>query len=306
MKKRNVVITGLFAVLLSITLLVVNSGKYYAITKDELSPKELLDLQGFSVIGRENGDEAAYEYIVSLNGSFSPNVIQFIIDNGNDRAKTIIKKHIDDLKALGYTNIDYSAVTGSSNAATPTQAQPTEPAKTPEPFTVETYNPAKTMWAIQIVNCRDGASTEYNKVGSLKEHEQVNVTGVASTGWYQITKEDGTVMYVSNKYLTEEDPTTQTVYKYDEEDGVVETITVTGEDVEAVDKVVEEITAAPEPTMEPTPEPTAEPTSVPTAEPTPEPVVEESVQTINPFYIFGIVFAVVVLIAGIIMVKKKK
>lgn len=305
MKKRNVFITGLFAVLLSITLLVANSGKYYAITKDELSPKELLDLQGFSVIGRENGDEAAYEYIVSLNGSFSPNVIQFIIDNGNDRAKTIIKKHIDDLKALGYTNIDYSAVTDSSNAATPTQAQSTEPAKTPEPFTVETYSPAKTMWSIQIVNCREGASTEYNKVGSLKEHEQVNVTGVASTGWYQITKEDGTVMYVSNKYLTEEDPTTQTVYKYDEEDGVVETITVTGEDVEAVDKVVEEITATPEPTLEPIPEPTAEPTPVPIPEPTAEPVIEEPAENgINMWYAAGAVF--VLAIAIVMVVKKKK
>ena len=235
-------------------------------------------------------------------------MLQYIIDNGSDSAKSLIKRHVEDLKALGYTDVDYSAVTGKSNssASASTQEQPSEPAKTPTPFTVELYDPAKTMWAIQIVNCREGASTEYNKVGSLKEHEQVNVTGVASTGWYQITKEDGTVMYVSNKYLTEEDPTTQTVYKYDEEDGVVETITVTGEDVEDVDKVVEEITAAPEPTMEPTPEPTAEPTSVPTAEPTPEPVVEESVQTINPFYIFGIVFAVVVLIAGIIMVKKKK
>lgn len=301
MKKRNVLLTTCFAVLLTMTLIVMNSGVFHAITKEELSPKEELQLQGFGWEYYNKGEAAAYEYIASYGGAFSSNVVQLIVDNGYNAAN-----HIDELKALGYTNVDYSAVTGSSNAATPTKAQPTEPAKTPEPFTVETYNPAKTMWATQIVNCREGASTEYNKVGSLKEHEQVNVTGVASTGWYQITKEDGTVMYVSNKYLTEEDPTAQTVYKYDEEDGVVETITVTGEDVEAVDKVVEEITATPEPTIEPTPEPTAEPTPVPTAEPTPKPVAEESVQTINPFYIFGIVFAVAVLIAGIIMVRRKK
>lgn len=301
MKKRNVFITGLFAVLLSITLLVANSGEYHAITKEELDPKEQLQLQGFGVHFYHEGEESAYEYIASFNGDFSANVVQLIVDNGYNAAN-----HVEELKAMGYTNVDYSKATGSSNSSTTTKTQPTEPAKTPEPFTVETYSSAKTMWATQIVNCREGASTEYNKVGSLKEHEQVNVTGVASTGWYQITKEDGNVMYVSNKYLTEEDPTTQTVYKYDEEDGVVETITVTGEDVEAVDKVVEEITAIPEPTIEPTPEPTVEPTPVPTAEPTPEPVVEESVQTINPFYIFGIVFAVAVLIAGIIMVKKKK
>ncbi|MCI7040738.1 MAG: SH3 domain-containing protein [Lachnospiraceae bacterium] len=301
MKKRNVLLTTCFAALLTMTLIVMNSGVFHAITKEELSAKDELYLQGIGGSYARGGEDRCYAYIESFNGSIPTEVIQIVVDAG------YLNNHVEELKTLGYTNVDYSAATGSSNAATPTQTQPVEPAKTPEPFTVETYNPAKTMWAIQIVNCREGASTEYNKVGSLKEHEQVNVTGVASTGWYQITKEDGNVMYVSNKYLTEEDPTTQTVYKYDEEDGVVETITVTGEDVEAVDKVVEEITATPEPTIESTPEHTAEPTPVPTPEPTAEPVIEESAENgINMWYAAGAVFVLFVLAIAIVMIVKKK
>lgn len=301
MKKRNVLLTTCFAALLTMTLIVMNSGVFHAITKEELSAKDELYLQGIGGSYARGGEDRCYAYIESFNGSIPTEVIQIVVDAG------YLNNHVEELKTLGYTNVDYSAATGSSNAATPTQTQPVEPAKTPEPFTVETYNPAKTMWAIQIVNCREGASTEYNKVGSLKEHEQVNVTGVASTGWYQITKEDGNVMYVSNKYLTEEDPTTQTVYKYDEEDGVVETITVTGEDVEAVDKVVEEITATPEPTIESTPEHTAEPTPVSTPEPTAEPVIEESAENgINMWYAAGAVFVLFVLAIAIVMIVKKK
>lgn len=307
MKRKNIFITGCFAVALVITLLTNTCDFLHAVTADELNPQEQLQLQRFSVTYRESGAEAAYEFIGSFNGGFSANVLQYIIDNGNENAKAVIRNHVEELKALGYTNVDYSAVTGSSNATTPTQTQPAEPAKTPELFTVEAYNPAKTMWTTQNVNCREGASTEYNKVGSLKEHEQVNVTGVASTGWYQITKEDGAVVYVSNKYLTEEAPTTQTIYQHDEKDGVVETITVTGENVEDVDRVVAEITATPEPTMEPTPEPAAEPTPVPTPEQTAEPVIEEAVESgINVWYVAGAVFALVVLVIAIVTVVRSR
>lgn len=301
MKRRGFVFTCYFALILVSTILAIKANIYKAYALDGFSPQEELQLQGIGWELAHNGEEAAYEYVVKYyGGSLSTNVIQLCIDKG------YWKNHVEDLKALGYTNVDYSAVTGSSNTATPAQTQPAEPVKTPEPFTVEAYNPAKTMWATDEVNCREGASTDYSKVGGLKKHEQVNVTGVASTGWYQITKEDGTVMYVSNKYLTEEDPTSQTVYQYDEEDGVVETITVTGENAEDVDKVVAEITATPEPTLEPTPEPTEEPTPVPTPEPTAEPVIEEPVQTINYWYIAGAAFALVVLIVGIVMVMKSK
>ena len=74
MKRRGFVFTCCFALLLVSTILAVKANIYKAYALDDLSPKEQLQLQGFSVIGRENGDEAAYEYIVSLNGDFSSNV----------------------------------------------------------------------------------------------------------------------------------------------------------------------------------------------------------------------------------------
>ena len=284
MKKRNVLLTTCFAVLLTMTLIVMNGGVFHAITKEELNPKELLNLQGFGVIFRENGDEAAYEYIASLNGNFSPKVLQYIIDNGSDSAKSLIKRHVEDLKALGYTDVDYSAVTGKSNssASASTQEQPSEPAKTPTPFTVELYDPAKPMWAIQIVNCREGASTEYNKVGSLKEHEQVNVTGVASTGWYQITKEDG-VKVVEESQIKEEE--------------------ATPEPPEPTLEPTPEQTATPEPTIEPTMEPTQEPTAEPVVEPTVDDTTIER-NSSTPYIVAGIIGILV--IAGIVVVVRKK
>lgn len=304
MKKKNFLLTCL-TVFLLFAFVSLNSSVCYAVTLDDLSPKEKLQLQGFSVIGRENGDEAAYEYIVSLNGDFSPNVLQYIIDNGNDRARAIINKHVDDLKALGYTNVDYSAVTGSSNAAIPAQTQPAEPAKTPEPFTVETYNPAKTMWATQIVNCREGASTEYNKVGSLTEDEEVSVTGIASTGWYQITREDGTIVYVSEKYLTEKEPA--------KEEMVTETVSEATEESQIIEEeAIQEPTLEPTPEQTATPEPTIEPTMEPTQELTAVPVMESTVEdttikrdSSTPYIVAGIV-GILVLVGTAIIVKKKK
>lgn len=297
MKKRNVLLTTCFAVLLTMTLIVMNSGVFHAITKEELSPKEELQLQGFGWEYYNKGEAAAYEYIASYGGAFSANVVQLIVDNGYNAAN-----HIDELKALGYTNVDYSAVTGSSNAATHTQTQPAESVKTPEPFTVETYNPAKTMWTTQIVNCREGASTEYNKVGSLKEHEQVNVTGVASTGWYQITKEDGTVMYVSNKYLTEEDPTKEEIVKVVEESQIKEE-EATPEPPEPTLEPMPEQTATPDPTIEPTMEPTQEPTAEPVVEPTVDDTTIER-NSSTPYIVAGIIGILV--IAGIVVVVRKK
>lgn len=299
MKKRNVVITGLFAVLLSITLLVANSGEYHAITKDELDPKEQLHLQSIAVHGAYEGEESAYEYIAKYSSDISANVVQYFIDYG------YFGNHVEDLKAMGYTTVDYSAVTGSLNSST-TKTQPAEPAKTPESFTVEAYSPAKTMWATQIVNCREGASIEYNKIGSLTEDEEVSVTGIASTGWYQITREDGTIVYVSEKYLTEKEPTT--------EEMVIEMVSEAAEESQ-----IKEEEAIPEPTLEPTPEQTAtsEPTIEPTMEPTQEPAAESVVEpTVNDttvkrnfstlYMVVGLVVAIVIGIGAVIIVKKKR
>lgn len=65
-----------------------------------------------------------------------------------------------------------------------------------------------TMYAKQQVNTRKGPSTDYEKVGGLSFAQEVNVTGMADTGWYQIDYEDGKA-YVSNKYLATEKPVAQ-------------------------------------------------------------------------------------------------
>ena len=65
-------------------------------------------------------------------------------------------------------------------------------------FTVEDMS--KVMYAQNAVNVRSGPSTDYEKVGGLAQNEQVQVTGLASTGWYRIDW-NGQVVYVSQSYL---------------------------------------------------------------------------------------------------------
>ena len=69
----------------------------------------------------------------------------------------------------------------------------------------------KTMWAKSGVNVRENGSTSYKKVASLKKDEQVTITGIDSTGWYEIRLADGTVGHVSDKYLTEVQPSVNAV-----------------------------------------------------------------------------------------------
>ncbi|MCI7040740.1 MAG: SH3 domain-containing protein [Lachnospiraceae bacterium] len=292
--RKNVILSCLLTVL----IVCLTCGSFKA--EPDNQAKNDLYRQGIATSYRIGGEEQCYDYIAGFRGSIPADIIQIYVDRG------YLNNHIDDLKALGYTNVDYSAVTGSSNAATPTQTQPAEPAKTPDPFTVETYNPAKTMWATQIVNCREGASIEYNKIGSLTEDEEVSVTGIASTGWYQITREDGTIVYVSEKYLTEKEPTKEEI--------VTEMVSEAAEESQ-----IKEEEAIPEPTLEPTPEQTAtpEPTIEPTMEPTQEPTAESVVEpTVNDttvkrnfstlYMVVGLVVAIVIGIGAVIIVKKKR
>ncbi|MBQ9142444.1 MAG: DUF5050 domain-containing protein [Lachnospiraceae bacterium] len=65
-------------------------------------------------------------------------------------------------------------------------------------FTVEEMS--KVMYAQSAVNVRIGPSTDYEKVGSLTTNQQVQVTGLTSTGWYRIDL-NGQEAYVSQKYL---------------------------------------------------------------------------------------------------------
>lgn len=62
------------------------------------------------------------------------------------------------------------------------------------------------LYAKQAVNVRNGPSTDYEKLGSLTFAEEVIVTGMADTGWYQIMYLDD-IGYVSNNYIVAEKPT---------------------------------------------------------------------------------------------------
>lgn len=65
-----------------------------------------------------------------------------------------------------------------------------------------------TRYAKQAVNVRIGPSTKYEKIGGLAFAQEVNVTGVADSGWYQILLGEQ-VGYVSDKYLVTEKPVSQ-------------------------------------------------------------------------------------------------
>ncbi len=66
-----------------------------------------------------------------------------------------------------------------------------------------------TMYAKQSVNVRKGPSTDYEKSGNLSFAQEINVTGVADTGWYQFDF-NGEKGYVSNKYVVTEKPEAKT------------------------------------------------------------------------------------------------
>lgn len=203
------------------------------------------------------GEDAAFETLKMYMPPSS--VVQQLVNNGS------FPNYVDELKALGYTDVDYSPVTGGSSNTTSVQQEPPTPAPEPAAFTVEDMDET-TMWTISEVNYRDGASTDYAKLGSLAKYDEVTVNGVASTGWYRFKLDGDKVAYVSNNYLTTEDPHDRELNIYNEETGTVDTYNFKDEDPEVIDEAVEAIKeeyAAKEPEVE-------EP------EPEPEPVIEDS------------------------------
>ena len=66
------------------------------------------------------------------------------------------------------------------------------------------------MYASTSVNVRQGPSTDYEIVGSLKPGREVTVTGQADTGWYEILYNEDKV-FVSDKYLLNEKPVEEPV-----------------------------------------------------------------------------------------------
>lgn len=68
------------------------------------------------------------------------------------------------------------------------------------------------MYAKSSVNVRKGPSADDEKLGSLSTAQEVTVTGLTSSNWYQISYNDGTA-YVSAEYLQNEKPVVQTAKK---------------------------------------------------------------------------------------------
>lgn len=236
-------------------------------------------------------------------------IVQDLVNRG------VFPNHVDQLKALGYTDVDYSAVTGNSTGSSnnkPSDATATSSTPTPASFTVEDMEDTP-MWATQTVNYRDGASTDYNKLGSLEKYEQVIVNGVASTGWYRFNTEDGTAAYVSNNYLTTEDPSNRELNIYNEETDQVDTFIFEDTAPEVIDEVIEDVKeeyAEKEPVVE-EPEPKTEETvePEPVVEEPPVEVEEESSVHSWQFYaaiIFAVVCVVVIGISVFFIVRNKK
>lgn len=68
-------------------------------------------------------------------------------------------------------------------------------------FTVEDYNAV--LFVKKAVNVRKGPSTDYEKIGGLNKGDQIQITGIADTGWYQI-QYNGATAYVASSYLMDE------------------------------------------------------------------------------------------------------
>lgn len=68
-------------------------------------------------------------------------------------------------------------------------------------FTVEEYS--ADLYVKKAVNVRIGPSTDYEKIGGLSKGQQIQVTGIADTGWYRI-EYNGSEAYVSSNYLVDE------------------------------------------------------------------------------------------------------
>ena len=321
MKKNSFI----FVLILVVTLVFsIVRGTYLAtakLTPDEVYNKYASQLSGQKEMQLDN-------WVAAMQFGMYQEFYDSWIDNpgamgmGADNIVTEIllnegyyTEYVDHLREAGIIRADYQLPSekkssGSSTASTAVQAA------TPAPVTTEKCT-EKTMWAKAAVNMRENGSTDYKKVGSLKAGEQVTVTGIDSTGWYEIKKADGTVGHVSDKYLTEVDPSVSTSAKvetpeetptaipasenkiisidgrtvvwYNAETGQEETVTF-GDSI-PLDEIEqyadtylihggELVEETPEPTLEPTAEPTAAPTKKPkaTVEPTVVPTEKPTVE----------------------------
>ena len=140
--------------------------------------------------------------------------------------------YVDDFIALGIP-------IGGTNTSASTTNETTQTASSKTEFTVTDVEPYN-AWATKDCNIRSGADTTYDKIGSLKQYEQVTVTGVASTGWYRITTSAGTEAYISNSLITTDDPSNRE-YTTVNDSGEILTYEFEDTEPEIIDEIIEQI-----------------------------------------------------------------
>jgi len=146
----------------------------------------------------EKGWMTESETMTSIRqGDAQPYQVEYVLDHG------YLTAYVEELRAGGWISADYGVPVATAPVTETPVATETPVVKEPPTYTVTDVK--KTMYVINQVNVRSGAATDYEKIGSLNRNEKVTVTGIASTGWYRIDY-NGTVGYVSDKYLTEVEP----------------------------------------------------------------------------------------------------
>ena len=94
--------------------------------------------------------------------------------------------------------VDEVASTPDSEAV---ESEASEPETSEPEFTFTELNATK--YAVQSVNVRSGPSTDFDKIGSLSTNQEITVNGVCDqTGWFRFDL-NGTVAFVSNRYVSD-------------------------------------------------------------------------------------------------------
>ena len=99
--------------------------------------------------------------------------------------------------------------------AAPVETEDTQPPEETEPQEDEVQlftDVNETVYATGTVNLRSGPSTAHDKVGSLNKSDSVTRVGIGTAeaeGWSRIQLSDGSIVYVSNKYLSTTKPVVQ-------------------------------------------------------------------------------------------------
>ncbi len=178
---------------------------------------------------REGGYAAWAQGLISGSGSYNATVIKISVDNG------YMLEYVDQFKACGKLDANWQPPTSSKASASTTPAAPQSKTE----FTVTDLEPYS-AWATKDCNIRSGADTTYDKAGSLKKHEEVIVTGKASTGWFRIKTASGVEAYISDSLLTTENPSNRE-HTTVNDSGEVVTYEFTDTDPEVIDEIIENI-----------------------------------------------------------------